>query len=152
MTLPPSHADEVFVEPAQNFALEMDLELHAYGIMTNDHMITSLSVLSSSPNCKAQHGHVDYDPVFWKEESHDISPENYPMGIITPMSLNGCRLWVRLEGGEWELVEIAFGEILVFHGLLEHSGAAYKEENVRVHLYINNRYAKQDNGANTYHT
>jgi hypothetical protein len=150
LTLPPSRADEEFVNPAQCFALEAAMDLYSYGVMTEDHAITSMSVLSSSPACSAQHGHLDHDPVYWSGD-HGISRENYPMGVVAAMSIDGCKLWVRLEGGKWELVNIAFGEMMVFHGLLEHSGAAYEEENVRIHMYINNRHAKQENGMSTYH-
>ena len=55
----------------------------------------------------------------------------------------GTRLRVRPFGGEWTIIYLKPGDVLVFCGDLCHNGLGYPEPNIRVHAYIDSPVIKR---------
>lgn len=58
-----------------------------------------------------------------------------PCGLIWGVQ-KGTRLRIRPFGGEWTIIHLNPGDVLVFCGDLCHNGLGYPELNIRVHAYI----------------
>jgi hypothetical protein len=81
-------------------------------------------LLVSRAGCQQQAAHTDYDA-----DTVDglDRPEAYVVAIM-----DGTRLNV---GEDLEAVDIPPGHVLWFDGTLVHAGAAYADDNVRIHFY-----------------
>ena len=86
--------------------------------------MTSPVVLHSSPMCKQQPWHYDYDP----EEVRAASIK--PLGVLVALQDN-----TRFETRRKTHI-LSRGDVLVFRGDVVHAGAAYDTENTRMHTYL----------------
>ena len=92
----------------------------------------SIVVLRSQANCKQQPWHTDYDPNQLKNVQYK------PLGVILALQdntffeeyPNACHILNR-------------GDILIFEGDVIHAGAAYADENIRIHAYIDSNEVKR---------
>jgi hypothetical protein len=78
-----------------------------------------------------QDGHTD-EPVAKLQQMDD---EDKPLATIYAIQ-HGSRLRIRPLGGEWTIVTLEPGDLLVFRGDVCHNGMGYAEENYRVHSYV----------------
>lgn len=99
--------------------------------------LSTASVLKSKPGCKEQRAHTDFDVPAEGFGRH--RPHGFPCGVIVALQ-DGTKFVVHgLRGGRVKkrtVVEMKAGDVLIFHGDLEHAGAAYDIENTRVHYYV----------------
>ena len=100
----------------------------------------SLVVLHSQPGCAAQKPHADYDP----RDLIGLADDKVPRGMLIAMD-DGTSLdiWPGshvVTGNPIKKVNISLsrGDVVVFRGDTIHAGAAYKKENTRVHVYLDN--------------
>ena len=63
------------------------------------------------------------------------SDEDMPFSTILAI-MPGTRLRIRPFGGEWTIVRLKPGDLLIFRGDVCHNGLGYANENVRVHAYV----------------
>ena len=86
--------------------------------------MTSPVVLHSSPMCKQQPWHYDYDP----EQVRAATTK--PLGVLVALQ-DGTRFETRRRTHT-----LSRGDVLVFRGDVVHAGAAYETENTRMHTYL----------------
>lgn len=103
-------------------------------------------ILQSRPGCLRQFPHCDHLP---SEEIKESDVKHKPMGVIITL-MPGTRLTVwpgalnyepfteEVCGRETE-IDLEPGDLLFFRGDLVHAGSGYAEENVRLHMYIDNK-------------
>ena len=61
--------------------------------------------------------------------------EDVPISTILAIEVGSC-LRIRPFGGEWTIVYLKPGDLLIFRGDVCHNGLGYAHENVRVHAYV----------------
>lgn len=100
----------------------------------------SLVVLHSEPGCAAQKPHADYDP----RDLIGLADDKVPRGMLIAMD-DGTSLDIwpgsyMVSGNPIKKVNISLsrGDVVVFRGDTVHAGAAYKKENTRVHVFLDN--------------
>ena len=100
--------------------------------------------LVSEPGCRQQILHRDFpvEDYGWQFSNGlcDSVSVLLPVGRTAKLVvIPGSHRTADLSGfraSETRTVEIPVGKMLVFHGLLVHAGAGYKDRNVRVHAYV----------------
>lgn len=106
--------------------------LREHGYVSETQVATSMVALRSHAACKRQQYHTDYDP--------DLVKQARSLGRCVP---RGCLLALRdntpLEIHHSPRLILQAGDMAVFDGDVCHAGAAYTEENIRVHTYIEGR-------------
>lgn len=113
--------------------------------------------IRSKPGCQRQAAHCDYEPTQIFMECPD---NEKPLGVLLSIDPKGSRLWVwpgshkihsmraprtkRYRKG-FTSVELKLrpGDAVVFRGDLTHAGAAYREENFRIHSYADSAYVER---------
>jgi ectoine hydroxylase-related dioxygenase (phytanoyl-CoA dioxygenase family) len=113
--------------------------------------------LRSKAGCQEQPAHCDYVP---DEALLACIPAERPMGVLIALSPGGARLRVwtgsyqmhapdarqklqRAPPFPAELLELERGDMVMFRGDLVHAGAGYKEENLRIHAYVDSPGVKR---------
>lgn len=86
-------------------------------------------VLHSSPGCRQQQWHTDYDPALLRR------CRRKPLGAVLALQ-DGTAFMVRADDGRQRRLQLSRGDVLVFDGDLVHAGAAYAKHNTRVHMYV----------------
>ena len=61
--------------------------------------------------------------------------EDMPLALLLAI-MPGTRLRVKPDGGDWKIVTLNPGDLLVFRGDLCHHGMGYEALNYRVHAYV----------------
>ena len=76
------------------------------------------------------------------ESADDLKPymrgrgdEDMPLSVILAF-MPGTRLRIRPFGGEWTVVRLEPGDLIVFRGDVCHHGMGYARENIRIHAYV----------------
>ena len=92
-------------------------------------------VIKSSAGCKQQYWHTDYP----RKIISTFPRESVPCSVLVALSENGADLCVANEDKGEHTVHIHKGDAIVFRGDLVHAGAAYQDENLRLHLYFDNK-------------
>lgn len=100
--------------------------LDAAGLRLGPRALTRCSLLHSRAGCMQQRHHYDYDPAVLA----DLSGEQRPLGVLVPLSADAALV---VEG---DAIPIPLGKMLVFDGGLWHAGAAYADDNLRLHVYV----------------
>ena len=123
-----------------------------YPLHTSDECV----VLHSYPGCQEQSAHCDYVPDKHLATTDD---ENFPLAaLFCLMPGTTINLWPgshRLTYTREDIlstideipkvnVKLEPGDVLIFRGDLVHGGAAYDEENVRLHTFLDSRYVPRD--------
>ena len=84
------------------------------------------------------------------EQVSQMKDVDKPLSTIYALE-HGTRLRIRPFGGDWTIVHLEPGDLLVFRGDVCHHGMGYAKQNVRVHAYVYPpRYAgfKRPSGLN----
>ena len=81
------------------------------------------------------------------EKVQALPDPSKPLSILYAVE-SGTRLRIRPLGGEWRVVRLEPGDMLVFRGDVCHHGMGYAREHVRVHAYV---YAPGYNSASSLH-
>jgi len=93
------------------------------------------AVMCSLPHCKEQRSHTDF---FVGSKKWTGTSQVAASALV---ALQDDSKFVYYPFGEGETkkrtVSLMKGDMLLFRGDLKHSGAAYKEENFRLHWYMN---------------
>eukprot|EP00940_MAST-03C_sp_MAST-3C-sp2_P000850 g850.t1 len=93
--------------------------------------------LKSAANCSEQKRHADYD----EKAIRDVPDNEVPLGMIVAiMNETKLKIWPNSHR-DWKphvstYVTLNAGDILLFRGDLIHAGCRYKNENVRIHGYL----------------
>lgn len=98
------------------------------------HCGSDVMALRSLPGCDRQPWHWDFNP----DNLAGMSDEQMPLSCVVALQdstrfhfkSNGCR------NEDGETVTIEAGDLLIFRGDMLHAGAAYEEENWRLHMYL----------------
>ena len=89
-------------------------------------------VLLSLPGCKRQGMHWDWDP----DKVRALGENPKPIGVLVCLEPGSC-LWVWDKAEERKVcVRMSPGDVLVFEGDVQHSGAGYVHRNLRLHLHM----------------
>ena len=68
--------------------------------------------------------------------------EDVPLSLIWAVE-EGSRLRIHPIGGEWTIIQMRPGDVLVFRGDVCHNGLGYPKPNIRVHAYIDSPVIKR---------
>ena len=66
----------------------------------------------------------------------------------THLHTSFCLLFSRMR--RWGTLTLNAGDLIIFRGDLSHAGAAYEEDNVRVHVYIDSPLYPREPGETFY--
>lgn len=100
--------------------------LDAADLRLGPRALTRCSLLHSRAGCMQQRHHYDYDPAVLA----NLYGDQRPLGVLVPLSSDAALV---VEG---DTIPIPLGKMLVFDGGLWHAGAAYTDDNLRLHIYI----------------
>ncbi len=101
-------------------------------ILSEERMIAELYALRSLPDCGRQPRHTDSAP---EKSFKDREPEDVPLALLYALE-NETRLKVWPFNGEFCVINLKKGDMVVFRGDMAHCGFEYKETNTRIHAYI----------------
>lgn len=105
--------------------------LEAEGLLRG-RTLASPVVLHSAAGCAQQPWHVDFEPSAEEEEGGEgVERVVVPLSVLVALEPRGTRL----ETPE-ETIALARGDVLVWRADVVHAGAAYDDDNVRVHAYL----------------
>ena len=96
--------------------------------------LEGMVTLHSKPNCAEQKMHYDYDPATLK------NCDTLPLGVILAVESN-----TKFKTPEREY-NLSKGDILTFSGDTIHCGSHYKNENTRLHVYLDIPDVKRTHG------
>ena len=82
-----------------------------------------------------QKPHADEPLGYLAEYMRGRGVEDAPLSTILAIEEGSC-LRIRPFGGEWTIVYLEPGDLLIFRGDVCHNGLGYAHENVRVHAYV----------------
>ena len=68
--------------------------------------------------------------------------KDVPLSLIWAVE-EGSRLRIHPIGGEWTIIRLRPGDVLVFRGDVCHNGLGYPKPNIRVHAYIDSPVIKR---------
>ncbi len=127
-----------FIRNIENFAIEEYPDLDPCDFV----------ILHSSAGCAEQLAHCDYEP---SDEFHNEMGDK-PMGCLVAIQDNTkLNVWPRsiypkyrknpeiLQAIQKECIILNTGDVLFFRGDLVHAGAAYDEDNYRIHCFLDNK-------------
>lgn len=99
----------------------MEEALRSNGYLDDKSLRTPV-ILHSLAGCSQQQWHLDFQP--------NPASDTNPMGALLALEAN-----TRFETRKRTL-ELDVGDLLVFDGGLVHAGAAYRDDNTRLHAYL----------------
>ncbi|KKL07371.1 hypothetical protein LCGC14_2586680 [marine sediment metagenome] len=110
--------------------------------------LKNLVVIHSKPGCGDQASHCDYVP---EPNLATVPDSHFPLAVLLAV-MPGTKIsvWPRsirfaytsptilqqIQPIHRKTLELDIGDMLVFRGDLVHAGAAYDEENVRIHCFL----------------
>jgi len=86
---------------------------------------------STAPQTGDQGEHTDESV----ERMSKMEDQDKPLATLYAIE-RGTRLRIRSLNGEWEIITLEPGDLLVFRGDACHNGLGYAHQNIRVHAYV----------------
>ena len=134
--------------------LEQKLGAFLKGYFPN-HNPTDYVVLLSRARCSEQLPHTDITQEDLQNVTDDL--EEMPLGCIISLSDNttldvwpgafGKTFWKCDNNSQkyrWDRIDLDVGDVVVFRGDLVHAGSAYRNENVRLHCFLDHPCVKRE--------
>lgn len=114
-------------------------------ILSEDRRMAELYALRSLPNCGLQPRHTDSAP---EKSLQEQAPDDVPLALIYALE-NNTRLKVWPFDGDFCVINLKKGDMVVFRGDMAHCGFEYKVMNTRIHAYIdtNKQGCKRQKGS-----
>lgn len=121
------------------------------------HDVTAPHLLRSLPNCEVQPAHCDYLP----NEILEVPEFQLPLGCLISIQENTTlTVWSNALAVDFlressvtkakfskTIIEVPKGSILLFRADQIHAGSAYKEENYRLHFYLDTNKSLHPHGS-----
>ena len=82
-----------------------------------------------------QGAHADESADDLKRYMRGRRDEDMPLSVILAI-MPGTRLHIQPFDGEWTVVRLEPGDLLIFRGDVCHHGMGYAHENIRIHAYV----------------
>ncbi len=120
-------------------------------IISSERVKSNWIVLHSKKGCRRQQAHTDYEPTGGILE---VPNEDIPLAAVLALEDNTkLVVWPGSIGFDFtdfkenDGIELVFnaGDLVVFRGDLVHAGAAYQEENIRLHCYLDHKDVDRKN-------
>jgi hypothetical protein len=121
------------------------------GLLRGGKWLTNVRPLSSGATPGYDVGKVERQVGDGPEHADAAEPgslRDHPVGVV-PLSViwaiqDGTRLRIRPFDGEWTVINLKMGDVVVFRGDVCHNGVGYSEPNYRVHAYIDSPVIKRN--------
>lgn len=97
---------------------------------------SSWVAIQSLPGCEGQPAHTDYPPMPGQADA------DVPLAVLVAL-MPDTRLCVWPQSRRPKEVHLLPGDVLVFRGDLVHAGAAYANENVRLHCFLGEHHSNR---------
>lgn len=118
-----------------------ELEMTLYELLPSDSPLSFSNwvILKSSAGCERQTPHTDYDPMSMQ---HTYSCKYIPLLVLVSI-MPDTYLDVWDMNGNHKLVSMEEGDIMIFRADTIHAGSSYKNENIRIHVYLDSPIIKR---------
>ena len=152
---PRDYSDDKTVERKtllEDVSLRMDGFLRALGYVLPSQYPQDLVIIKSAEGCASQPMHSDFDFALLER----VTPEQKPLGVIIAIQ-DGTRVNIQVPcndmvAGVVQEIPIPPHYALLFLGDVQHGGAAYDEDNSRLHTYYLNHFTPGALDPNDPHT
>lgn len=116
----------------------------------SNHILNEWNIIKSKPGCNIQQAHCDYVP----DQNMSLTDDNdMPLSAIISF-MKGTKITIWRKSIRYSFINSEYikksikiypeeiylnpGDILVFRADLVHAGSNYNEENIRLHVYLDN--------------
>ena len=122
------------------------------GLLRSGKWVTNVRPLWSGATPEYDVGKVEWQQGDGPEHQDAAEPsgalrdkpvQHVPLSVIWAIQ-DGTRLRIRPFDGEWTVINLKKGDVIVFRGDVRHNGVGYIEDNYRIHAYIDSPYIKRN--------
>jgi hypothetical protein len=111
-----------------------------HGILHNNKTTSIMVALHSNSGCKKQLEHCDtaHFNTFSNSDINDV-----PLACIIAIEPNTSMYIRSLHTNKEQKINMNIGDVFIFRGDVRHCGSDYKQENTRLHMYVDSKLFKR---------